>query len=594
MGSLRSITCGSLGTSHVGDTASVCGWVNSRRDHGGVIFIDLRDHTGLVQLVFEPSLSHEFTIAENLRPEYVVQVVGKVRLRPKDTANPNLPTGEIEIFVEKINVLNQTISIPFHPEDSEVTEDTRLKHRVMHLRSSAMQNNLRVRHRMMTRVRTVLDQAGFIEVETPILTCSTPEGARDFLVPSRNHPGNFYALPQSPQLFKQVLIAGGTDRYYQMPRCFRDEDLRAGRQPEFTQIDMELAFATESDVIQTAEQVVRAAWQAADLEVLGDIPQLSYANAMQDYGCDAPDLSVDLKLVDVIDLVQTCEFQVFSGPAKQKNSRVVALNAPGANKLTRKNIDDLTDYVRSLGAKGLAYIKVNEPQQGAAGVTSPIAKFLDDQLIDAMVERCKSKAGDVIFFGAGPAAAVNGYMAPLRVKLGRQLKLRKPGFWPVWVINFPLFEQDAETGRIAAVHHPFTAPNDVDTAKLLAGEDLLELKSRAYDLVINGQELGGGSIRIHQPQVQLAALEALGMDSSSAETNFGFLLDTLRQGTPPHGGIAFGFDRMVALAVGASSIREVIAFPKSQSGLCPFTNAPATVSRLQLAELHLELHKKKP
>ena len=594
MSSLRSITCGLLRATDTGSDVQVCGWVNSRRDHGGVIFIDLRDHTGLVQVVFEPAEQQAFALAESLRPEYVIHVSGKIRLRPNDTANADLPTGEIEIQVAHADLLSRAHNIPFQPEDREVTEETRLKHRVMHLRSSAMQHNLRVRHRITAQMRITLDKAEFVEVETPMLTSSSPEGARDFLVPSRNQPGSFYALPQSPQLFKQVLIAGGIDRYYQFPRCFRDEDLRAGRQPEFTQLDMELAFVAEQDVMSIAEQVVRAGWSAAQLDDLGDIPQMKYAAAMCDYGCDAPDLSITLQLTDVLDLVRNSKFKVFADPAAKPDSRIVALNAPGGGSLSRKNIDDLTAFVRSLGAGGLAYIKIDEPGRGVAGVTSPIAKFLDDTTIDSLIERCQSQAGDVVFFGAGSTPVVNSYMAPLRVMLGQQLQQVKPGYWPVWITDFPLFEKDVETGRIASVHHPFTAPVSADTDRLLAGADLLELKSRAYDLVLNGNELGGGSIRIHDAQLQLAALAALGLDQQTAEAKFGFLLSTLRQGIPPHGGIAFGLDRIVAMAVGADSIREVIAFPKSQSGACPFTSAPTDVSRLQLAELGLALRKQKP
>lgn len=589
MESLRNNTCGNLRATDIGQTTKLCGWVNSRRDHGGVIFLDLRDHTGLVQIVCEPAHTQAFGVGELLRPEHVIQVHGKVCRRPEDSANPDLLTGEIEVLAEQIEHLNAAITPPFQPDDPEVTEDTRLEHRVMHLRSSAMQHNLRVRHKIGQAVHQALDTRGFIEVETPILTKSTPEGARDFLVPARNLPGHFYALPQSPQLFKQVLIAGGVDRYYQFARCFRDEDLRSSRQPEFTQIDIEMAFVTEQDVMEIATTVVRDAFKVAGLPNLGEIPTISYADAMRTYGCDAPDLSVDMQLLDIADEVKDCGFKVFAAPASTVGNRVAALRVAGGSKLSRKQINDLTDFVRKLGASGLAYLKVDEPNKGIEGATSPIAKHLGDDVVNKIVSKCRADKGDIIFFGAGPTHVVNAYLAPLRVRLGHGMNLVKKGFWPVWVTDFPLFERDPDTGVLLCPHHPFTAPTIPDLPHLLNGAEPTDLHSRAYDLVINGEELGGGSIRIHQEQVQLRTLALLGMDEATAREKFGFLLNTLAQGAPPHGGIAFGFDRMVAMALGADSIRSVIAFPKTQSGHCPFTAAPQPVGTLQLAELGLDL-----
>ncbi len=592
MGTYRTKGCGEFRAGDAGGEHTACGWVNTRRDHGGVIFLDLRDSSGLVQVVCEPGNEGAFSLAESLRPEHVVRVTGKVRPRPGETANEKLPTGAVELVAETIDRLNSARTPAFHPDDEEVTEDTRLEHRLMHLRSERMQRNLRVRHGMASAVRRALDEQGFIEVETPMLTKSTPEGARDFLVPSRSQPGWFYALPQSPQLFKQVIVAGGFERYYQFARCFRDEDLRSGRQPEFTQVDVEMAFAGSGEIIGVAESAVSAAWQAAGLEPLGDVPRMPYDEAMAKYGCDAPDLSVALELVDVRDLTEGCGFKVFAEPSAQEGTRVVALNAPGGATLSRKQIDELTDFARKLGAGGLAYLRVDAPGKGVDGVTSPIAKFLGDDVVNAITERCGCGEGDTVFFGAGPAAAVNDYMAPVRVEVARLLGLKKDGSFPVWIVDFPLFVTDRETGALASVHHPFTAPTAEHRERLLAGEDLTGIKSDSYDLVVNGVELGGGSIRIHEPEVQLAALAALGIDKGAAEEKFGFLLETLSLGAPPHGGFAMGFDRMVAMAVGAPSIRDVIAFPKTQRGQCRFTGAPQPVGAVQLNELGLALAKK--
>ena len=589
MTSMRTSFCGTLRAEDAAAQICLCGWVATRRDHGGVIFIDLRDHTGLMQLVLEPEAKEVFAVGESLRSESVVRAAGELRLRPDDTANPKLPTGEVELLVTGIEVLNPSVTPAFLPEDEDVTEETRLAQRVLHLRSRGMQRNLRVRHAMSKAVRSALDSEGFVEVETPMLTKSTPEGARDFLVPARNSPGSFYALPQSPQLFKQMLIAGSMDRYYQMARCFRDEDLRAGRQPEFTQIDIEMAFVTCADVMEIGEKVVRSAFAAAEIEGFDNISTITYADAMSRYGCDTPNLSIDMQLVDVAPFVADCEFKVFAGPAKAAGNRVVALSAPSAGEMSRKQIDDLTKMVQKLGAGGLAYIKVNEPGKGVAGTTSPISKFLGDDAVNSIVAACSAKAGDQIFFGAGPAHVVNACMAQLREDLGHMLDLVKPGMWPVWVTDFPLFLRDPETGRLLSVHHPFTAPAKGDRQRLLSGEDLESINSDSYDLVLNGVELGGGSLRMHRPEDQLAALAALGLDEAAARGKFGFLLDTLATGTPPHGGIAYGFDRMVAIAVDAGSIREVIAFPKTQRGSCSFTHAPSAVSAAQLGELSLRM-----
>ena len=578
----RTCYCGEVTAEHLDKEVSLCGWVASNRDHGGVAFVDLRDHTGIIQVVFEAKFG------KLLRPEQIVAVRGRVRKRPADTVNPNLPTGELEVLAQGQTHSSQHKTPVFLPDDKETGEEARLTHRILHLRSRNMQHNLRLRHRMLQAIRKTLEEQRFLEVETPILTLATPEGARDYLVPSRTHQSSFYALPQSPQLFKQMLMAGGIDRYYQVARCFRDEDLRAGRQPEFTQIDLEMSFVIAKDVMAAGESMVRAAFAAGELE-LGEVPELCYDDAMRRFGSDAPHLGIDLELVDIKDAVQGCDFKVFAKPASQDGSRVVALPVPDGAKLSRKQIDELTEFAQKLGAGGLAWMKVNDPGHGAEGVNSPIAKFLGDEVVNAITERTKAKAGDVIFFGAGDAKAVNDYMGPVRVRLGEIMDIIKPGLWPVWITEFPLFEYDASTDKLHSMHHPFTAPMGMIATR----DEAKRAKSQAYDLVINGIELGGGSIRIHDARLQSDILQWMGIEEEEAERKFGFLLETLRIGAPRHGGLAFGFDRMVAMAAGTESIRDVIAFPKTQSGQCPLTKAPQPADDEQLRELGLRTAKPK-
>ena len=585
---MRTHNCGQLRPADIDTRVSVCGWVGSRRDHGGVIFIDLRDHTGVLQVVCEPEQLQDFAAADRLRGEHVVRFCGKLRRRPAGMANPRQPTGEVEVLAEEVKLLNAAETPAFFPGADEVGEDTRLRSRIIDLRSPAMQRRLRLRHEMARAVREALTAEGFIEIETPILTRPTPEGARDFLVPARFAPGSCYALPQSPQLFKQMLIAGGCDRYYQIARCFRDEDLRADRQPEFTQIDIEMAFADEQEIMAVGETVLRAAWQAGGLAAADSIPRLDYDQAVRDYGCDAPDLRNPLKLTDIRELVAGCGFKVFAEAAELPTSRIVGLRIPaGGNEISRRQIDELTELARSLGAAGLAYIKVAQLDQGTRGVTSPIAKFLGDEVTNAILRACSCAPGDLLLFGAGRARSVNAVMAAVRDRAAAAAGLVADGFRPAWIVDFPLFAVDPDTGRPDCMHHPFTAPAAADEQSLLAGERPEKLRARAYDLVVNGQEIGGGSIRIHRKETQLAALRAIGMDEKAAEQKFGFLLACLSQGAPPHGGIAFGFDRMVALAAGSESIRDVIAFPKTQTGACLLTGAPEAVAPGQLAELGL-------
>ena len=579
---MRSHYCGQVDQSLIGKEISVCGWVHRRRDHGGVIFIDLRDREGLLQVVFDPDRAEIFAAAERIRGEYVLAVKGLVRERPEGTINPNMPTGQVEVLAHELEILNRSETPPFH-HDEQVGEELRLKYRYLDLRREEMTSNLMLRHKVTKAMRNFLDDDGFIDVETPMLTRATPEGARDYIVPSRTHPGKFFALPQSPQIFKQLLMMSGLDRYYQIVRCFRDEDLRTDRQPEFSQLDIEMSFVDEDDIIGTMEKLMRYLFkEALDVELPETFPRMSYAEAMDRFGSDKPDLRIDLELVDVSDLMSSVEFKVFAGPANDPEGRVAALCVPGAADLSRKEIDDLTAYVARFGAKGLAYIKVNDLDAGLNGLQSPILKFLPDDVVTAILERTAAKTGDVIFFGADKARVVNDALGALRVKIGEDRGLVKEGWAPLWVVDFPMFEKDQQTKRWTALHHPFTAPsvNDADALRADPGNAM----SRAYDLVLNGSEIGGGSIRIHDQSIQSAVFDLLDISKEEAEEKFGFLLTALQYGCPPHGGIAFGLDRIVMLMAGADSIRDVIAFPKTQSAQCPLTNAPAEVSGEQLRE----------
>jgi len=587
---MRSIYCGELNTTHLDREVTLCGWVHRRRDHGGVIFVDLRDHTGLVQVVFDPDTAEVFATAERLRNEYVLQVRGRVRNRPEGTINSDLPTGEIEVLGLGLEVLNAADTPPFQLDEEVVQDETRLRFRYIDLRRPEMQEKLRLRARITRTLRAFLDNHGFVDVETPILTRSTPEGARDYLVPSRTHVGEFFALPQSPQLFKQLLMMGGMDRYYQVARCFRDEDLRADRQPEFTQLDIETAFMDEQAITSLMETMVRELFAGVLGVSLPDpFPRLTYAEAMARFGTDRPDLRIPLELIDLGDVMKDVEFKVFSGPAKDPRGRVAALRVPGGNAISRKDIDDYTHYVGKYGARGLAYIKVNDVGAGRDGLQSPILKFLPDEVIAAIVERTGVVDGDLIFFGADRAGIVNDSLGALRVRLGHELGMLSGDWAPLWVVDFPMFEWDEKTSRWMALHHPFTAPN-IDDPERLAEHPGTSL-SRAYDMVLNGTELGGGSIRIHRSEIQQVVFKLLGIGEQEARDKFGFLLDALKYGCPPHGGIAFGLDRLVMLMTGAASIREVMAFPKTQTATCPVTQAPSPVATGQLIELGIHLRK---
>jgi aspartyl-tRNA synthetase len=584
---MRSHYCGHLTEEHIDQEVTLSGWVNRRRDHGGVIFVDLRDREGISQIVFDPEAREIFTQAEHLRNEYVIQVKGMVRQRPEGTENPDMPTGKVEMVATQLNVFNTSLTPPFQLDEEDVSEEHRLRYRYIDLRRPEMQQRLKLRSEITRVLRNYLDKHGFLDIETPILTRATPEGARDYLVPSRTHQGDFFALPQSPQLFKQLLMMSGMDRYYQITRCFRDEDLRADRQPEFTQLDIETSFVKEEQVMQMMEEMMRNVFAKVLEEQLPDpFPRMTHAQAMNRYGSDKPDLRIDLELVEVADLLIDVEFKVFSGPANDPHSRVAALRVPGGNELSRKQIDDYTKYVAIYGARGLAYIKVNDRATARAGLQSPILKFIPDEAIAEILQRTGAEDGDLIFFGADKAKVVNEALGALRVKLGHDLGLVKRGWKPLWVVEFPMFEYDEGAQRWTALHHPFTAPNSDDPQTLL--DDPGGSLSRAYDMVLNGTELGGGSARIHTQKMQQSVFKLLDISEEEAQDKFGFLLDALQYGCPPHAGIAFGLDRLVMLMTGASSIREVMAFPKTQSAACLLTSAPSSVNPAQLKELGIK------
>ncbi len=587
---MRTHKCGELNKKHLGEQVSLCGWVHRRRDHGGVIFIDLRDRTGLVQVVFDPDSPDTFKIAENVRSEYVLRVEGTVRERPEGTVNDNMSTGEIEVLVNQVEVLNESETPPFPIEsDIEVNEETRLRYRYIDLRRTDMQNKMRVRRDVTRHLRNFLDEHEFFEIETPYLTKATPEGARDYIVPSRTHENAFFALPQSPQLYKQLLMISGMDKYYQIVRCFRDEDLRADRQPEFTQLDIETSFMNEDEIMSLMEEMIRGLFaDIIDVKLPDQFPVMTYQEAMSRYGSDRPDLRIPLELVDIADEMKDVDFKVFSGPANDADGRVVALRLPKGGELTRKEIDELTKFVGIYGAKGLAYIKVNDRDAGIEGLQSPIVKFAPADVWEKVLQKTGAQTGDLIFFGADKTNIVNEAMGALRVKLGLDRDLLNSEWSPVWIIDFPMFDWDEKNQRWNAIHHPFTAPScSSEELEANPGAAL----SRAYDLVLNGTELGGGSIRINNTKLQQTVFKILGIGEEEANEKFGFLLEALKYGCPPHGGIAFGLDRLVMLMTGASSIRDVIAFPKTQTAACPLIDAPAMVNDAQLRELGIKLRK---
>ena len=583
---MRSHYCGALGTTNIDETVTLCGWVDRRRDHGGVIFLDMRDRQGIVQVVFDPDTQEHFQRADRVRSEYVLKVTGRVRARSEATVNPAMATGEIEVLGKELEILNQAATPPFQMDEyTSVGEEVRLQYRYMDLRRQEMQQRLMLRSRITSAVRSFLDAEGFLDIETPILTRATPEGARDYLVPSRTHPGQFFALPQSPQLFKQLLMVAGFDRYYQIAKCFRDEDLRADRQPEFTQIDIETAFLDEAGIMAVTERMIRELFRTVLQVELPEFPHIPYSEAMERYGSDKPDLRIPLELVSIDDLMQQVDFKVFRGPADDPAGRVAALRVPGGATISRKEIDDYTSYVSIFGARGLAWIKVNDIDAGVTGLQSPILKFMPEDVVASMMQRLEAANGDIIFFGADRARVVNEALGALRIKVAEDQGLVAEGWAPLWVVDFPMFEEDGN-GNWTPLHHPFTAPA-CSVAELAANPG--QALSRAYDMVLNGCELGGGSIRIYQRDMQEAVFRILRIEEAEAEEKFGFLLKALQYGAPPHGGLAFGLDRLVMLMTGAQSIRDVIAFPKTQTAHCALTDAPGDVSAQQLRELNIRL-----
>ncbi|WP_308389513.1 aspartate--tRNA ligase [Acidithiobacillus sp. AMEEHan] len=585
---MRSHYCHQVTEQQIGESVTLCAWVQRRRDHGGVIFLDLRDREGLVQVVVDPDRPSAFASAEGCRSEFVLRVAGKVRARPAGTENPHLASGKVEVLADEIEILSRADALPFPLDEEGISENLRLQYRYLDLRRPQMLQNLRLRHRVTRYLRSYLDEAGCIDVETPVLTRSTPEGARDYLVPSRTYPGEFFALPQSPQLFKQLLMVAGFDRYYQITKCFRDEDLRADRQPEFTQIDIELSFVEEKDVMALAEPMIRGLFRdVLQAELPDPFPHMTYAEAMQRFGVDRPDLRNPLELTELTDLMRSVEFKVFRAAADAPRGRVACLRVPGGASLSRTQIDAYTDFVAIYGAKGLAWIKVNDRAAGTAGLQSPIVKFLSEEVLQEILQRSKAEDGDILFFGADRAKVVNEALGNLRNRVGEDLGLLQAGWKPVWITDFPMFEYDDKENRWTSTHHPFTAPQSADLEALR--RDPEHALARAYDLVLNGNEIGGGSIRIHRHDVQQEVFSALGIGPEEAQDKFAFLLDALRFGAPPHGGMAFGLDRLVMLMSGSDTIRDVIAFPKTQKAGCLLTAAPSPVADRQLQELGIRL-----
>jgi aspartyl-tRNA synthetase len=588
---MRTHACAEVNESLVDEVVTVSGWVQRRRDHGGVIFIDLRDASSTLQVVIDPDAKDAFELADSVRNEFVVEVTAQVRNRPEGTQNRDLATGMVEVYATNLEILNRSAPIPFQLDENDVSEPVRLKYRYLDLRREPMQKAMRLRHQVTRSMRSFLDELGFVDIETPILTRSTPEGARDYLVPSRVHDGEFFALPQSPQLFKQMLMVAGFERYYQIARCFRDEDLRADRQPEFTQLDIEMSFMDEEQIMEMMEALIVGLFRdALDIELPTPFPRMPYSESIERFGIDRPDLRNPLELVSVTDLMQSVDFKVFSGPASSYSGRVAVLRVPGGSSLSRKQIDQYTEYVSNYGAKGLAYIKINDLSAGKDGLQSPILKFLPDDVVSAIMDRVQAEDGDLVFFGADEAKVVNDSLAALRVQLGHDLGFLQAEWAPVWVVDFPMFEWEGANKRWQSLHHPFTAPKVDQEANLQANPG--EVLSRAYDVVLNGTEIGGGSIRIHTSDVQQTVFKTLGIDEEEAQEKFGFLLEALKYGAPPHGGIAFGLDRIVAMMLGVDSIRDVIAFPKTQRASCLLSEAPGRVDNQQLRDLHIKLRNK--